>query len=111
VDILFANDRLRRRLNAERELKREYGIAQAKVVGRRMSDLRAAPTLADMRWLPGRCEELEADRKGQLSVHLHAGLRLVFEPAHDPVPRKPDGGLDWAAVTAIRLLEIVDYHD
>ena len=36
--------------------------------------------------------------------------RLLFEPAHDPLPRKPDGGLDWAGVTAIRILGVEDYH-
>jgi proteic killer suppression protein len=111
VDILFANNRLKRLLNTERVLKREYGNANAKVFARRMSDLRAAPCLKDMVLLPGGCEELKADRRGQLSLRLHGGCRLVFEPAHEPVPRKPDGGLDWLAVTGIRILEIVDYHD
>jgi len=111
VDILFTDEKLKRLLNTERVLKREYGIANAKVFARRMSDLRAAPRLKDMALLPGRCEELKLDRRGQLSLRLHGGYRLVFEPAHDPVPRRPDGGLDWAAVTGIRILDIVNYHD
>jgi plasmid maintenance system killer protein len=111
LDILFADEKLKKLLNTERVLKREYGIANAKVFARRMSDLRAAPCLKVMASLLGRCEELKFDRKGQLSLRLHGGYRLVFEPAHDPVPRRPDGGLDWSAVTGIRILEIVDYHD
>jgi len=31
---------------------------------------------------------------------------LFFEPANDPVPRKPDGGLDRTQVTVIRILEV-----
>lgn len=111
MDILFADEKLKKLLNTERVLKRDYGIANTKVFARRMSDLRAAPCLKDMALLPGRCKELKLDRKGQLSLDLHGGYRLVFEPAHDPVPRRPDGGLDWSAVTGIRILEIVDYHD
>lgn len=111
MDILFADEKLKRLLITERVLKREYGIGNAKVFARRMSDLRAATCLRDMALLPGRCKELDVDRKGQLSLDLHGGYRLVFEPAHDPVPRKPDGGLDWSAVTGIRILDIVDYHD
>jgi len=36
--------------------------------------------------------------------------RLIFEPDHNPVPQKPDGGLDWTQVTRIRVIEITDYH-
>jgi proteic killer suppression protein len=31
-------------------------------------------------------------------------------PDHDPVPRLPDGGVDEAAVTKIRFIEVTDYH-
>jgi len=36
--------------------------------------------------------------------------RLIFEPADNPPPTKDDGGLDWNEVTAIRIVEIEDYH-
>ena len=29
---------------------------------------------------------------------------------HDPVPGLPDGGLDTGQVTAVEIIEIVDYH-
>jgi plasmid maintenance system killer protein len=111
VTILFPAERQKRLLNEERQLTRRYGSANAKLIAQRLYDLMAAPTLKDMATLPGRCEELCGDRKGQLSLRLQAGFRLIFEPAHEPVPVKPDGGLDWAAVTAVRVLEVVDYHD
>lgn len=43
-------------------------------------------------------------------MDLVGGDRLIFEPADDPVPRKPDGGLDWRLVTAVRILGVEDYH-
>jgi len=55
--------------------------------------------------------ELKSDRRGQLAVDVSKNERLVFEPADDPPPTKPDGGLDWSQVTAVRILEVVDYHD
>lgn len=64
-----------------------------------------------MRGLPGRCHELKADRQGQLAIELHGGKRLILAPNHDPVPCKPDGGLDWARVTCVTIIEVVDYHD
>jgi len=61
---------------------------------------------------PGpRCEELKGNRAGAFSVRVHNGYRIVFVPDHDPVPRKDDGGVNWSAVTAIRIESIEDYHD
>ena len=111
MDILFANDRTMKLINEERRLKREYGADGAKLIARRMYDLKAAASLKDVALLPGRCEELRGNRKGQVSLRLHGGHRLVFEAADEPLPRRPDGGLDWAAVRRIRILEIVNYHD
>jgi len=44
------------------------------------------------------------------AVDLVHPRRLVVEPAHDPVPTKADGGLDWPEVKRIVIVEIVDYH-
>ena len=57
-----------------------------------------------------RCHELTGNRKGQLAVRVSVNYRLIFEPNHEPVPAKADGGLDWEAVTAITILDIEDYH-
>ncbi len=68
--------------------------------------------LGDMRQLPQtRCHELREDRKGQLAVDLDHPYRLIFEIANEPLPVKPDGGLDWFNATAIRILTIEDYHE
>ena len=61
--------------------------------------------------LPGQLEEHKGNRAGQLSMRLFASLRLVIEPAHAPIPTKPDGGLDRRRVTAIRIVEVVDSHE
>jgi len=53
---------------------------------------------------------LQGDRQGQLAVNGKGALRIIFVPEHDPVPAKPDGGLDWPRVTAIRIIAIEDYH-
>ena len=53
---------------------------------------------------------LKGDRKGTFAVLLQNPLRLIFEPDHEPVPVKEDGGIDLTAVTAITILEITDYH-
>jgi len=110
LEILFPSDRLRNLFNSQKDLQKKYGEAGFKCIRRRLADLRAAANLEVMRPLPGRCKELTGDRAGQLSMNLHGGFRLIFEPANEPVPVKADGGLDWTKVTAIRILEVKDYH-
>lgn len=75
----------------------------------RLADLQAVKCLGDMRNLPGRCHELSGDMAGRLALDLPDGKRLVFKPA-EPCPVKADGGLDWKAVDAVEILEIVNYH-
>jgi plasmid maintenance system killer protein len=88
-----------------------WGPIQAKKLRRRLDDLRAASALEVMRLLPGRCHELKGDRAGQISLDLEHPYRLVFEPANDPVPLKRDGGLNWTAITAVRIIGVIDTHD
>lgn len=84
----------------------------AKLIRRRLDELRAASTLEDIRSLPQtRCHELKGNRAGQLSVDLNHPYRLIFKVAHDPTPRKTDGGLDWSKVTTILILGVEDTHE
>ena len=111
MDISFGTNRLRDDCNDQRRLNRRYGAEMAKVISRRLDDLRAARVLEDMRNLPGRCHELLADRAGQFSLDLRGPYRLLFVPAHDPVPRLPVGGINWAQVTAVEIIGVEDAHD
>lgn len=110
MEIAFATDRLQQLCESAAKLRRKHGEGCAKKVQRRLSDLRAAETLADFEHLPGRCHELAGDREGQVALDLSDGKRLVFEPDHNPVPTKADGGLDRVSVTAVTIVEISDYH-
>lgn len=111
MEITFADSRLQKRCESRNAVVQTYGPRGGGKIMSRLADLRAATTLQEMRELPGECHELKADRKGQLAVKLEGARRLVFVPAHNPTPAKPDGGLDWEHVTAVRIIEIVDYHD
>ncbi|EIM73189.1 killer suppression protein HigA [Nitritalea halalkaliphila LW7] len=52
----------------------------------------------------------DSDRKGELAVDVSGNYRMIFEPLHDPIPKKDDGGLNWEEVTKIQINEIEDYH-
>lgn len=111
MDILFGSSKLQEECNSDKLLRKRHPLQRAKLIRRRLDDLQAASCLQTMRNLAGRCHELREDRKGQLTVDLDGPYRLVFEPADDPLPAKPDGGLDWARVTTIRILDVENTHE
>ena len=110
MDVEFSTKKLMKACSSEKAMKAKWGPELAKKLKRRLADLEAANTLEEVRNLPGRCPELREDRKGQLAMDLVHPLRLLFRPNHDPVPAKPDGGLDWQQITGIEVLEVCDYH-
>ena len=111
MDVLFGTSKLRKQCIDAKLRVRRYGPRRAALMQRRLDELRAAETLEDIRHLPGpRCHELIGDRAGQLSLDLDHPYRLLMEPANDPVPLQPDGGLDWGLVTAVRVIEVTDTH-
>ena len=111
MDIVFKNKKLEKECNDQRLLEKNHGADRAKRIRRRLDNLRAANVLEDMRNLPGRCHELRHDRALQLSLDLDHPYRLIFEPANEPIPTKPDSGLDWNKVTAVRILGVEDTHE
>jgi len=96
--------------NDVKSRQRAFGERTSRVLGRRLDELCAAGSLADVGKLPAaRCHELKGPRVGQLAVDLDHPRRLIFEPAGPP-PLREDGGLDWSKVTSVVIIEVVDYH-
>lgn len=111
MHIFFKSRKLQKVCSARREMEKTFGKVMAARLGQRLAELGAAASLADMSHLPpARCHELSGDRKGQFSVDLEHPYRLLFVPAHMPVPRSALGGIDLQAVTAVLIIEIVDTH-
>lgn len=110
MEIVFASERLRDECNDTRKLTKQYGKQGAKRLRQRLDNLDAVANLADARSLPGKLHELVGDRKGQLAMTVDGAKRLILEPVDPEHARKPDGGLDWSRVTAIRILDVEDYH-
>lgn len=97
--------------NSPKEMQKKYGPRMARILQQRLVELANAVTLDDVRRLPAaRCHELSGGLEGQLAVDLVHPKRLVFRPDHEPVPTKPDGGMDWTRVTRVLVTEVADYH-
>lgn len=115
MEIFFRNRKLAKEFSEGAQLDRVHGVQRARKIRLRMAEFRAAVSLMDF-WPPksgpGRCHELsQGKRRGQLSVDLDHPYRLIFSPAHDPIPTHHDGGLDWSKVTAIVILGVEDTHE
>jgi len=111
MDIAFKKDLLRKCSNDHSYAERKLGTLQAKKFILRLQQLHDAVCLEDLRNLPQMdLHELTANRKSQLACSLDHPYRLILVPAHDPIPTKEDGGLDWNQVTAVIVLGIEDYH-
>ena len=111
MDVYFLTKSMQKCCSSDKAMRKKWGDRMAGKLQQRLMELRAADSLSDISHLPpARCHEMVGDRKGQLSVDLVHPYRLYFAPDHDPVPHKPDGGLDWSRVTRIVVLEIFDPH-
>jgi proteic killer suppression protein len=111
LDIAFRTRKLEKTFNSAGELQKAYGARMAKAIMIRLAVLKAARTLALVPTTPpDRRHQLRGDRDEQFAVDLVHPYRLVFEPNHDPLPRKDDGGIDVEQVTAITIMDVIDYH-
>lgn len=111
MDIAFRTRKLEKTFNSAGELQKAYGARMAKAIMIRLAVLKAARTLARVPTTPpDRRHQLRGDRGEQFAVDLVHPRRLVFEPNHDPLPRKDDGGIDVDQVTAITIIDVIDYH-
>ncbi|WP_419620698.1 type II toxin-antitoxin system RelE/ParE family toxin [Thiolapillus sp.] len=113
MDISFSSRRLEKQLNQERAMVKAFGSQRAKRLKIVLTTLRAAPSLAMFAppySPPHRCHELTGNRKGKLSLDLDGPYRLLLSPAHNPLPERQEGGLDWRQVTAIKIHGVEDTH-
>lgn len=97
--------------SAAKTLQKAYGDLMAKTVMSRLAVLRNARTLSRVPTTrPERCHQLKGKRRKQYAVDLKHPYRLVFRPNHEPIPLREDGGIDTERVTAIIVIDVVDYH-
>ena len=110
MEITYANSRIEKICTDEKRTRKELGQIGAHILSTRLDQLTDAVHLEELRFLPGNYHELTGDRWGELAVSLQGLKRLIFKPNHELRPEKFDGGLNWSQVTAVTIIEIIDYH-
>jgi plasmid maintenance system killer protein len=109
--IYFKTKKLQKICNNRNESIKKFGPKIARKLQQRLMELKAASCLDDIsRVPPPRCHQLSGNRDGQLSADLEHPYRLLFIPANNPIPVTQDGGLNWAKVTEVEIIEIADTH-
>lgn len=110
MDITFRTKKLERLANDDRRKLKELGKIRAEKFRLRLSQLRFAETLEDVRHLPGRFHELSGNRKGQWACDIDQPYRLIFEPHEKPIPEDPHGRYIWIEIKGVEIIEIDNYH-
>jgi proteic killer suppression protein len=110
MEIDYANSRIKRDCCTFAAMKKNFGERRAEILNTRLKQLEEVSCLEEIRDAPGQWHELTQNRKGQIAASVGQGHRLIVAPSEDPPPTKPDGGLDWPNITAVTIIEIVDYH-
>lgn len=109
MNIEFSDAKMAELFNTEKRLCGRYGAELAKAIMKRLSQAHSATCLEDLRNLPGHWHNLEGDYADCVSARLSGNWRLILRAA-PPIPRKPDGGLNWKEVVTLRFVDVKDYH-
>ncbi len=108
--ITFTHKKFEKIANDDRKMVKEFGKLRAEKIKTRLTQLRFATTLEEIRNLPGNYHELTNNRKGQWGCDLDQPYRLVFTPHENPIPTNEHGQYVWMEITGVEVIEVVNYH-
>lgn len=104
MKISYDSNKMEKILCDERLIKKEYG-KMAQNVMNRMSELRAAPSLANIPCVPPpRRHKLEPHSKNQWGIDISRNFRIVIEAVGEFDKE------DLSSIKEIRILYLEDYH-
>lgn len=109
MEVRYKDKKVRELCEKQAVAEKKLGATSARKLKVRLVALEAAMRVTDL--VAGNPHPLKGDRLGQFALDLAGGWRLVFAPAHDPCPTRPDGGIEWSQVTIVSIEYIGDYHD
>ncbi len=110
MKITFTSKKLEKLVKNDRKMVKELGSLRTSTLKKRLTQLKFASNLEDVRHLPGNYHELKNNRKGQWSCDLDQPYRLIFAPQENPIPTNEDGQNIWIEISGIEVIEIIIYH-
>lgn len=112
MEVYFRSRKLQKLCNDPNAAAREWGDRNAAALQVRLTELRVAGNLAQIKRIPqARCHGLtHGKRRGQYSVDLYGLMRLLFT-LDEPYEMHAGGGVDWSTVTSITIVGVEDTHN
>ena len=107
--IIFKNNKLREWAENPKEGQKALGVICHKKLLVRLNTLKYLNSLGDDVPIAGRLHALKGGRLGEFALDLEHPRRLIFM-AIDPDTEELISTTNLKLVTAICILEIVDYH-
>lgn len=108
--ITFADRNLKKYANDNKLAVKKMGVKRAKIYQRRLDDMAAANSFADLEYLPGRFHQLSENMKDKWACDLDHPYRLIFEPAEVPIPKDEDGKQILIEIKSLEIIEVTNYH-
>ena len=109
--VVYRTRTLEKACNRQKDGDRLWGRQIAGKVRLRVTQIRAADTLADLRQLPGaRFHQLRDNRAGQYAMDLTENWRIIVEPWNELRSEIIDGDVNEKDVRTVRIRDVEDYH-
>jgi len=108
--ITFTNKKLKKYANNYKLAIQKLGTKRAEIYQKRLDDISAAESFADLEFLPGRFHQLKENRKDQWSCDLDHPYRLIFIPGENPIPKNDSGVQILIEIKSAEIVEIEDTH-
>ncbi|MHA7293541.1 hypothetical protein [Arthrobacter sp. HLT1-21] len=103
MDVYFKTESLALLLGNDRNRVREFGSDGAAKIDLRLQQLASAPTLEEMKVMPGRCRELNPHPAGFFTIDVLPHCQLTFHPSGLDGYKQPRIGREWNSIDSITV--------
>ena len=109
MKVSYQNRKLGEVCNSLKKATRSFGAKRAKLLFRKLNQLKQVSLLTDLGKL-GKLKEMRGKSESGFRMKVDGGFRIMFDPVNDPLLLLPDGSLDWTGVTEIEIRFVGDDH-
>ncbi len=105
MEVKISDRTLKKIINDNKKMNREYGPKNAKKITQRYNELTKIPNLDLMiKFKIGRCHSLTGNLKGKFALDLEHPLRMIIEAIPHNYKKVKD-------IIAVKIVSLEDYHD
>lgn len=112
MEVTGQNAKMQRMLNSEQSIKKAYGADHARIILRRIAELKAAENMEQLKFLPHlKFHQLIGNRKKQWAIKIDKNYRMILRLPEGCNAFSDSEGIDLSAITTVVIENpCVDYH-